>query len=80
MLDIPMPTGIDLRRLAQEWADEVAKRGGHMSINHPLSGDCSWRHELARGRGVVGHSHRAQSALADHPFLDELIPGNHPLG
>ncbi|MEV6287286.1 CehA/McbA family metallohydrolase [Kribbella sp. NPDC051770] len=37
---------IDFRRSAHEWIPEVATRGGLLSINHPLSGDCSWRQPL----------------------------------
>ncbi|GAA0570885.1 CehA/McbA family metallohydrolase [Kribbella sandramycini] len=38
---------IDFRRPADTWVSEVARRGGLLSINHPLSGDCAWRHPLA---------------------------------
>lgn len=37
---------IDFRRPASSWVDEVARRGGLLSINHPLGGDCSWRQPL----------------------------------
>ncbi len=37
---------IDFRRPASTWVTEVARRGGLLSINHPLGGDCSWRHPL----------------------------------
>lgn len=37
---------VDFRRPAQEWVDEVERRGGFMSINHPVSDDCSWLHPL----------------------------------
>lgn len=37
---------IDFRRPAATWVTEVARRGGLLSINHPLGGDCSWRHPL----------------------------------
>lgn len=39
---------VDFRRPAQEWVDVVAERGGIMSINHPVSGDCSWLHHVER--------------------------------
>ncbi|MEI3844774.1 MULTISPECIES: CehA/McbA family metallohydrolase [Microbacterium] len=39
---------IDFRRPAQEWVDEVDRRGGVLSVNHPLGGDCSWLHPLER--------------------------------
>jgi hypothetical protein len=37
---------IDFRRPATEWVTEVAGRGGLLSVNHPLGGDCSWRQPL----------------------------------
>ncbi|MDR2996852.1 MAG: CehA/McbA family metallohydrolase [Microbacterium sp.] len=39
---------IDFRRPAQTWVDEVERRGGVLSVNHPISGDCSWLHPLER--------------------------------
>lgn len=44
---------VDFRRPGQQWADDVAERGGFMSINHPVSGDCSWLHEMTREPGGV---------------------------
>jgi predicted metal-dependent phosphoesterase TrpH len=37
---------IDFRRPASSWVDEVAGRGGVLSINHPIGYDCAWRHPL----------------------------------
>jgi hypothetical protein len=37
---------IDFRRPASEWVTEVADRGGLLSVNHPLGGDCAWRQPL----------------------------------
>lgn len=39
---------IDFFRPAQEWVDEVERRGGVMSVNHAIRGDCSWLHPLER--------------------------------
>ncbi|MFT4234830.1 MAG: CehA/McbA family metallohydrolase [Microbacterium sp.] len=39
---------IDFRQPAQHWVDEVEARGGVLSVNHPISGDCSWLHPLER--------------------------------
>ncbi len=39
---------IDFREPAQAWVDTTAARGGLLSINHPLAGDCAWRQPLAR--------------------------------
>ncbi|MDQ2749434.1 MAG: CehA/McbA family metallohydrolase [Actinomycetota bacterium] len=38
---------IDFRQPADGWVSEVARRGGLLSINHPVRGDCAWRHPLA---------------------------------
>ncbi|MUN39427.1 CehA/McbA family metallohydrolase [Actinomadura litoris] len=37
---------VDFRRPSADWARYAADRGGVMSINHPLSGDCAWRRPL----------------------------------
>ena len=39
---------IDFRTSAQSWVEEVERRGGFMSINHPVADDCSWLHPLER--------------------------------
>jgi hypothetical protein len=39
---------IDFRQPADTWVREVEGRGGLLSINHPLEGDCSWQHPLDR--------------------------------
>lgn len=38
---------IDFRRPANTWVSEVAARGGVLSVNHAVDGDCSWQHPLA---------------------------------
>ena len=37
---------IDFRRPADEWVTETRRRGGILSINHPLDGDLAWQHPL----------------------------------
>ncbi|TDC53654.1 PHP domain-containing protein [Actinomadura sp. KC345] len=37
---------VDFRRPSADWAAFADARGGLMSINHPLSGDCAWRRPL----------------------------------
>jgi hypothetical protein len=37
---------VDFRVPAAHWVAAVAQRGGLLSVNHPLAGDCSWRHPL----------------------------------
>ncbi|MEV1128514.1 CehA/McbA family metallohydrolase [Agromyces sp. NPDC049794] len=44
---------IDFRTPAQAWVDDVDDRGGILSINHPISGDCSWVHRLDRRPAAV---------------------------
>ncbi|MDQ1620791.1 MAG: hypothetical protein QOE19_3360 [Actinomycetota bacterium] len=39
---------IDFREPADTWWPAVEARGGLLSVNHPLGGDCSWRHEVSR--------------------------------
>lgn len=35
---------IDFREPAAAWARAAEDRGGLLSVNHPLAGDCAWRH------------------------------------
>ena len=37
---------VDFREPAANWVKTVRERGGLLSINHPLGGDCAWRHPL----------------------------------
>lgn len=39
---------IDFRRTGQEWVDDVAARGGVLSVNHALDADCAWQFPLER--------------------------------
>lgn len=39
---------VDFRRPASEWVEEARRRGAVMSVNHPVSDDCSWLHRLDR--------------------------------
>ncbi|MCC5578648.1 CehA/McbA family metallohydrolase [Microtetraspora sp. AC03309] len=41
---------VDFRKGPDEWAKAVRDRGGVLSINHPVAGDCSWRHPMAPDR------------------------------
>lgn len=38
---------VDFREPADRWAKAVAGRGGVLSVNHPIEGDCAWQHPLA---------------------------------
>ena len=39
---------IDFRRPADDWLTETERRGGLLSINHPLASDCAWRQPMRR--------------------------------
>jgi PHP domain len=58
---------VDFRQLAAEWQREVAARGGILSVNHPLAGDCCWRMPLPRPTAVAEIWHWSWHAL---PVLD----------
>ncbi|SDM60274.1 PHP domain-containing protein [Actinomyces ruminicola] len=40
---------IDFRREVEFWRRETERRGGFISINHPVDGDCAWLHPLLPG-------------------------------
>jgi hypothetical protein len=44
---------VDFRAPAAVWQRTVADRGGVLSVNHPLAGDCSWQLELAEPTRVA---------------------------
>ena len=48
---------IDFREHPQRWIDEVHQRGGLISINHPVAGDCSWQWETAARPRLVEAMH-----------------------
>jgi hypothetical protein len=37
---------IDFRKPAAKWMKAADRSGGLFSVNHPLAGDCAWRHPL----------------------------------
>ncbi|MGH3320203.1 MAG: CehA/McbA family metallohydrolase [Streptosporangiaceae bacterium] len=39
---------IDFREPAETWFAETEKRGGLLSVNHPICADCSWLHPMPR--------------------------------
>jgi hypothetical protein len=38
---------VDFREPADDWLSTVDDRGGLLSVNHPLGGDCAWLHPLS---------------------------------
>ncbi|MGB4137332.1 MAG: CehA/McbA family metallohydrolase [Microbacterium sp.] len=75
---------IDFRRPAQEWVDDVERRGGVLSVNHPISGDCSWLHPLERRPGAIElwHSTWYRELIDTSPFAYHALwqPGATLLG
>ncbi|MDN5685915.1 MAG: CehA/McbA family metallohydrolase [Brachybacterium sp.] len=61
---------VDFRRPVEEWASSVITQGGLLSINHPVSGDCSWLHAVPSGvTGVeIMHSDAYRSPISTAPF------------
>lgn len=39
---------VDFRQAGAQWQRDVDARGGLLSVNHPLGGDCSWQQDLDR--------------------------------
>ena len=60
---------VDFRRPGGAWAAEVRARGGLLSVNHPVAGDCAWRHPF--GDGEAGVRRPAPAAEVWHwPWTD----------
>lgn len=54
---------VDFRDDVGSWARTVAERGGLLSINHPVSGDCSWLGPVPDEVGGVEIAHSDHYAL-----------------
>lgn len=65
---------IDFRRPAEEWVDEVARRGGILSVNHPLEGDCAWLHPLPVKPPALEFWHISWFRDLKHTFAWALWP------
>jgi hypothetical protein len=44
---------VDFRSPASTWFSIVEERGGLLSINHPIAGDCAWRHAVPQRLGLA---------------------------
>jgi len=44
---------IDFRRSPDDWLDAAERRGGLMSVNHPIAGPVSWLHTMRRRPPLV---------------------------
>jgi hypothetical protein len=47
---------IEFRDPADSWLAEVTERGGLLSVNHPVAGDCAWRYRTSTPLAEVWHS------------------------
>ncbi len=54
---------VDFRKPAAQWQREVEERGGLLSVNHPLGGDCAWRMDLDHPTSVSEVWHSSWHAL-----------------
>lgn len=54
---------VDFRRPGAQWQQEVDERGGILSVNHPLGGDCCWRMDLDHPTTVAEVWHSSWHAL-----------------
>jgi hypothetical protein len=74
---------IDFRRPADDWVRSVTARGGLLSLNHPVSGDCSWRQPLTQRPQLVETWHSSwldRTSGAPLAFLLAGFPDATPIG
>lgn len=73
---------VDFRSPPETWAAQAESRGGLMSINHPLAGDCAWLLPVDRPRvAEVWHSSWAQAPTWGAPLAWWLqMPRTIPIG
>jgi hypothetical protein len=69
---------VDFRRPAAEWVAAVQERGGLLSVNHPVAGDCSWRHPLPGPPALAEVWHWPWADLADGGPLAWWAAAGHP--
>ncbi len=73
---------VDFRQPPTAWAADVARRGGILSVNHPLAADCAWLSPLGQAPvAEVWHSSWAQVPSWGAPLAWWLLtPGTTPIG
>ncbi len=74
---------IDFREPPDTWITTVAARGGLLSVNHPLSGDCAWRHPLSGRPALLETWHSSWSDRtwgAPLAFHQVFAPDAAPIG
>jgi hypothetical protein len=75
---------VDFRQPAQWWVDTVERRGGLLSINHPIEADCAWQHPLTTLPTAVELWHsswlRAPQSTAVWAHWQRWTPDAVPIG
>jgi hypothetical protein len=75
---------IDFREPPATWAASAGARGGMLSINHPLAGDCAWLHVLPEHPRLAEVWHSSWSLVpswgAPLAWWQAWSPGVIPLG
>ncbi|MGO4341817.1 CehA/McbA family metallohydrolase [Pedococcus sp. 2YAF34] len=73
---------VDFRQPGGTWAADVQARGGLLSVNHPVSGDCAWRHPSVPGSQPTPASevwHSSWTDLADGGPLAWWVAAGCPI-
>ncbi|MHB1535983.1 MAG: CehA/McbA family metallohydrolase, partial [Acidimicrobiales bacterium] len=72
---------IDFRADADSWLDHATSRGGLLSINHPLAGDCSWHQPIHSSPQLVEVWHFSWDRRSEAPIeWWRGHPGAMPVG
>lgn len=59
---------VDFRRPADEWLAHAERRGGLLSVNHPLDGDRAWRLPVSRRPPLVEAWHSSWDRRSPEPL------------
>ena len=74
---------VDFRDPADDWFRVAQERGGLASVNHPLSGDCAWRHPTSQPPPLLETWHSSWLNRADGgalAFRQAFSPQSVPIG
>lgn len=71
---------VDFREPADDWRATADARGGLLSLNHPLAGDCAWRKPLRDPPRLVEAWHSSWNRVGDAPLRWWAEHGGVPIG